>query len=75
MYHNAGYAPFFWAKSAIFIAPAAVVGDLFQSALKRKMKVKDTGNIMPGHGGVLDRFDAMLFAIPVFYLLLYFEAI
>ena len=75
VYHNAGYALFFWAKSAIFIAPAAVVGDLFQSALKRKMKVKDTGNIMPGHGGVLDRFDAMLFAIPVFYLLLYFEAI
>lgn len=75
VYHNAGYAPFFWVKSAIFIAPAAVVGDLFQSALKRKMKVKDTGNIMPGHGGVLDRFDAMLFAIPVFYLLLYFEAI
>ena len=75
VYLNAGFAPFFWAKSAIFIAPAAVVGDLFQSALKRKMKVKDTGNIMPGHGGVLDRFDAMLFALPVFYLLLYFEAI
>jgi phosphatidate cytidylyltransferase len=59
----------------VFIAPSAVAGDLFQSALKRRMSVKDTGNIMPGHGGVLDRFDAMLFALPVFFLLLYFGAI
>tara|TARA_B100000524_G_scaffold65000_3_gene29990 strand:- start:5231 stop:6055 length:825 start_codon:yes stop_codon:yes gene_type:complete len=75
VYVDAGYAPCFWVKSAIFIAPAAVAGDLFQSALKRKMKVKDTGNIMPGHGGILDRFDAMLFALPVFYILLYFDVI
>ena len=75
VYVDAGYAPYFWMKSAIFIAPAAVAGDLFQSALKRKMKVKDTGTIMPGHGGVLDRFDAMLFALPVFYVLLYFDVI
>lgn len=75
IYVDAGYAPYFWVKSAIFIAPAAVAGDLFQSALKRKMKVKDTGTIMPGHGGILDRFDAILFALPVFYLLLYFGAI
>ena len=75
IYVDAGYAPYFWVKSAMFIAPAAVAGDLFQSALKRKMKVKDTGTIMPGHGGILDRFDAILFALPVFYLLLYFGAI
>jgi len=75
LYKDSGYEPYFWTKAAIFIAPAAVAGDLFQSALKRKMKVKDTGNIMPGHGGILDRFDAMLFALPVFYVLLYFEVI
>ena len=58
----------FWTKAAMIIAPAAVLGDLFESALKRKQNVKDTGNIMPGHGGILDRFDALFFAIPFFYL-------
>jgi len=58
----------FWVYSAVIIAPAAVLGDLFESYLKRKNKIKDTGNIMPGHGGLLDRFDAMLFAIPFFYI-------
>ena len=41
------------------------VGDLFVSYLKRKSKVKDTGNILPGHGGLLDRIDGMLLAIPI----------
>ncbi len=75
IYVDAGYTTYFWSKAAVFIAPVAVAGDLFQSALKRKMNVKDTGTIMPGHGGILDRFDAMLFALPVFYVLLYFEVI
>ena len=41
------------------------VGDLFISLLKRKAKMKDTGSILPGHGGILDRIDGMLFALPI----------
>ena len=45
-------------------------GDLFFSYLKRKAKIKDTGNFLPGHGGVLDRVDGILLGIPVGFLTL-----
>ena len=44
------------------------MGDLFFSFLKRKAKIKDTGNFLPGHGGVLDRLDGIFFGIPTGFL-------
>ena len=49
----------------IYVSFLCQLGDLFISYLKRKAKVKDTGDILPGHGGVLDRIDGMLLAVPI----------
>ena len=56
----------------IFIWAFGTVGDLFESKLKRLVQIKDSGNILPGHGGFLDRFDSFLFIIPVGITLVYF---
>ncbi|MDD3833019.1 MAG: phosphatidate cytidylyltransferase [Oscillospiraceae bacterium] len=58
--------------AALIGAILSVLGDLFASLIKRQSSVKDFGNIMPGHGGVLDRFDSMLLSVPFFYLLVHY---
>ena len=57
---------------ALFMAIAGQIGDLFESAMKRVNQVKDSGKILPGHGGMLDRIDGLLLAIPVLYVFLVF---
>lgn len=55
------------AIAGALVSVAGTAGDLFESALKRKAGIKDSGNVLPGHGGALDRFDAFFFACVVVY--------
>lgn len=63
------HSPGFWLLLATLTAGLSLFGDLFESGLKRKRSVKNSGEILPGHGGILDRFDSLLFVAPGAFIL------
>ena len=73
-----GLAPVsFWqvALVALFLSPLSVLGDLFASLIKRQYDTKDYGSIMPGHGGVMDRFDSLTLVGPFLFAILHITAL
>ena len=64
------YVPLLFAVVGAVGALPAVIGDLAASAIKRNNDIKDYGKLIPGHGGILDRFDSIIFTAPIIYYLL-----
>jgi len=60
-----------WMCIGAFVSITSTLGDLFESMLKRQSNIKDSGNILPGHGGILDRFDSTLISAPIIWVLLH----
>lgn len=68
-YYFSFYNSIIWISSAIFVSLFGTIGDLVESKFKRQANVKDSGKIMPGHGGILDRLDSIIFVAPFLYLI------
>ena len=71
-YVNESMDTSYWLIIAIIVSVFGTLGDLIESKFKRESNVKDSGNIIPGHGGMLDRLDSVIFASPYIYLFLKF---
>ena len=69
---NVDFSMLNWMVISVIVSVIGTVGDLVEFKFKRQANIKDTGNIMPGHGGILDRLDSLLFAAPFVYLYINF---
>lgn len=61
--------------TAVLLVGLGTIGDLTESVIKRDQKIKNSGTLLPGHGGILDRFDSLLLNGPLFYYLVYWGVI
>lgn len=68
-----GIHVFDWIVIATILIVIGTLGDLVKSLLKRSINVKDSGNILPGHGGIIDRFDSLIMGVPFVFTYLYFK--